>query len=271
VAAFWVAPDEVVLGVQDPPQIKVWNVKDKVAATFPLKSSGGRVWFGYLAQTRIVVAAVHDPATTVTTVTRWDVVTRRELSSCIADIGPTGGLQDRISRDGGSMVRYGDIGATQMLNLVTGEGGDAFTVRKTPIQGLALSPDGKSFVSAGTDSPEINVWDAVTEQMKTSLHGHNLVLLHLAYSPDGQRMMSASIGTEPIKMWETEGWQQLSSLTGRSGDSLGSPRMLSDGNTIVAQELELRTGNRRMRVWQSSGWEEIKAAEAAREPDRNTR
>jgi hypothetical protein len=47
--------------------------------------------------------------------------------------------------------------------------------------------------------------------------------------------------------------------------------MLSDGNTIVAQELELRTGNYRMRVWQSGSWEEINAAEAARRPEPSTR
>ena len=103
-AAFWVAPDEVVLGAKDPPQIKVWNVKEKDAATFPLKSSGGYVWFGYLAQTRILVAAVYDPATKLNTVTRWDVATRREISSVIADVGPIGGLHYRVAQDGRSMA-----------------------------------------------------------------------------------------------------------------------------------------------------------------------
>jgi hypothetical protein len=53
------------------------------------------VWFSYLAQSRIIVAAVYDPATKLNTFTRWDVATRRELSSGIADVGPIGGLQAR--------------------------------------------------------------------------------------------------------------------------------------------------------------------------------
>ena len=168
------------------------------------------------------------------------------------------------------MVRFGAIGAVRMLDLATGESGEAFAVRKTPIQGLALSPDGKAFVSAGVDSPEINVWDVATRKLQASLHGHNLVVLNLGYSADGQRMMSSSIGAEAIKVWETNGWQQVSRLNGRSGTNLSLPGMLSDGNTIAAQELELRTGNRRMRVWQSASWEEISAAEAGHQPDHIT-
>ena len=273
VVAFWVAPDEVVLGVKDPPQIKVWNVKDKNTATFPLKSSVGYVWFGYLAQSRIVVAAVYDPATKMNTVTRWDVATRRELSSCTVDHGPIDGpLSYRLSQDGRAMVcNVSGMGEVQILDLVTGVAGDVLTVRGARIQGLALAPDGKIIVSGGTDSPEINVWDTATTKSLASLHGHNLVLINLGFSPDGQRLMSSSIGTEAIKVWETQSWQQVSVLAARPGTSLSLPRMLSDGNTIVAQELELRTGNRRMRVWQSPSWEEINAAEAAQKPEHITR
>lgn len=271
VAAFWVAPDEIVIGTKDAAQIKVWNVKDKVAATFPLKSSAGYVWFGYLAQSRIMIAAVYDPATKLNTFTRWDVATRRELSSVTADVGPISGPNYRVSQDGRSMIRFSGIGSVQMLDLITGEAGDAFAVRKSLIQGLALSPDGKTFVSGGLDAPEINVWDVATNKLQTSLHGHNLVLLNLGYTPDGQRLMSSSIGTEPIKVWETNGWQQVSRLNGQPGTNLSLPGMLSDGNTIAAQELELRTGDRRMRVWQAASWDEINATEAVQKPEHITR
>ncbi len=270
VAAFWVAPDEVVLGVKDPPQIKVWNVKDKDAATFPLKSSEGWVWFSYLSQSRIVIASVYNPATKTATVTRWDVTTRRELSSCIVDLGPIDGpidLSYRLSQDGRSMVRMSGMGEVQILDLVTGVAGDVLTVRGALIQALALAPDGKTIVCGGTDSPEINVWDTATTKSLASLHGHNLVLINLGFSPDGQRLMSSSIGTESIKVWETKSWQQVSVLAAQPGTSLSLPRMLSDGNTIVAQELELSTGNRRTRVWQSASWEEINAAKAALKPE----
>ena len=270
VAAFWVAPDEVVIGTKDPAQIKVWNVKDKVAATFPLKSDAGWVWFGYLPKSRIIVAGVYDPATKLNTFTRWDVATRRELSSTIADMGPISGPNYRISQDGRSMIRFSGIGSVRMLDLITGQSGDAFTVRKWPIQGLALSPDGRTSVSGGVDTPGFSVWDVATRKLQASLHGHNLVVLNLGYTPDGQRMMSSSIGTEPIKVWETNGWQQVSRLNGQPGTSLSLPDMLSDGNTIAAQELELRTGNRRIRVWQSPSWEEINAAEAAQKPEHIT-
>ena len=264
VAAFFVAPDEVVLGVKDPPQIKVWNVKDKDAATFPLKSSEGYVRLDYQPASRMVIAMVYDPTTKINTVTRWDVATRRELSSCSVEVGPIDGLSYRISQDGGAMVRSRDGGSAQMLNLATGEMGEPFKVRDGAIQGLALSPDGKTLVSAGRDSPVMDVWDVTSMKQHTSLRGHNLVLLTLGFSPDGQRLMSSSIGTEAIKVWETQSWHQVSALTGRPGVSLSYPRLLSDGNTIAAQELEFSTGRKRMRVWQSASWEEIIAAEAAK-------
>ena len=157
-----------------------------------------------------------------------------------------------------------------MVDLVTGVAGESFTVRKTPIQGLALSPDGKTFVSGGLDSPAINVWDIATKTLRTSLHGHNLVVLNLAYSADGQRMMSSSIGSEAIKVWDTKGWQQVYRLVGHSGLSLSLPGMLSDGNTIAANELDLRSGKGRIRVWQAASWEEINATEAAQKPEHIT-
>lgn len=270
VVAFWASPDEVVIGAKDPLQIKVWNVKEKDAAAFPLKSSTGNVWFGYLAQSRMMVAAVYDPSAKATTVTRWDVATRRELSSRTGDFGYFEGGNYRISQDGRTMVRSFDVGGVQMLDLTTGQASDQFTVRTMRLQGLALSPDGKTIATAGVDSPEIKVWDVTTRKLNASLHGHNLVVLHLAYSPDGQRMMSSSIGAESVKVWDTQGWQQVSRLNAQPGKSLSLPGMLSDGNTIAAKEYEPKTGNSRIRVWQSASWEEINAAEAGNKPDQIT-
>jgi WD40 repeat protein len=57
---------------------------------------------------------------------------------------------------------------------------------------VVFSPDG-SLLASGTPHGIINLWDAVTYQMHTSLEGHDGFVYDLSFSSDGAVLASAAL------------------------------------------------------------------------------
>ncbi len=76
------------------------------------------------------------------------------------------------------------------------------------VTGVAWSPDGKYIVASEfrPSTPEINncdvqVFDAMTGNLRLTYHGHSSLVWSLAWSPDGKRIASASEdGT--VQIWQ---------------------------------------------------------------------
>jgi WD40 repeat protein/serine/threonine protein kinase len=102
------------------------------------------------------------------------------------------------------------------------------------IYGLALSPDGKSAVTASAD--EVKVWDATMGLLIKTLPGpHAGHPTCVAFRPDGKLLASAS-GDGTIKLWETQTWklqEVVRDLTGGLYNMMFSPdgRVLAWGST----------------------------------------
>jgi WD40 repeat protein len=265
-AAFWVAPDEIVTGSKEPFEIKIWNLDSNRIESFPIApgSVSGEVNFSYhpvsrILVSRILVAGMPHADSEEMTVIRWDVDTRREVSSIVLPA-----KRSILSQDGKRFASH-DWTSVDVYDLTNGDHLASFEFStKGGIQGMALSPDGKQLAVATRDDPKIMIWDVDTRQLVTTLNGHNLVILSLAYSHDGTRLLSSALGGEPMKLWDTRIWEEVSRFEPRLKNFVFRPQFLSDGSTIKAREVPYGKGpdDASFRLWRAPTWEEIAEAEA---------
>jgi hypothetical protein len=93
------------------------------------------------------------------------------------------------------------------------------TVPGKAIYGVALTPDGRTLISAGKDQP-IRFWELATGTLRQSSTGHSGAVLSLDVSPNGRLLASAG----------EDGKVLLHSLTPR-----GEPRTLTDHDRLWEQ------------------------------------
>ena len=98
---------------------------------------------------------------------------------------------------------------------------------------VALSPDGKQFISAG-DSPELIRWNTASGQpIGAPMAGHTRSVLALAFSPDGTRIVSSSADMT-VRVWDSKTGQPLGSpMAGHTGP-VTSVAFNPDGRRIVS-------------------------------------
>ena len=199
VAAFWLSPNEVLIGSRSPLRIKTWNVSNNVITTYPLTTQGDGPRFNFFPRSNLLVVATGDLTAGIATLTRWDASSRKELTSSTMGEHLENFRDEAFSQDGQWLVRaYG--GQVIVRNLTTGQEMPPFRAQRY-VQGLAILSGQKRVVTAGTEeAPIINVWDFSTQEKKFSLPGHNLNILKMYVSPDERRMASSTIGSEPIKI-----------------------------------------------------------------------
>jgi WD40 repeat protein len=99
-----------------------------------------------------------------------------------------------------------------------------------PIRALALSPDGKTLVTAGLDKV-VRFWDPATGQQRQVLKGNHGAVLSLAFSPDGAMLATGGSGGA-VQLWDAVTGQERQALSGHTG-GVGSLAFAPDSKTLV--------------------------------------
>jgi len=273
IKALWTAPDQIVTLSRAPSAIKMWNLATGQIETFPLEVTATTGWMNceYLPLSHQIVFTLPGKESEDATIVRWDIATRRQLSSHMLSIGNFNAKGSACFSQDGRRMAVPMRDSVAIYDIVSGILETTLALpSKTGIQGLALSPDGKQVAVAVRDHPAIMVRDVDTGRLLTTLHGHNLVILKLEYSPDGTRLLSSTIGSEPVKVWSTRSWKEVARLEPPAGVYFAGPTFTPDGSTIALGTYRFGSGWERARVFRAPSWEEINATEAGNKPDHIT-
>ncbi|GAB1516049.1 nSTAND1 domain-containing NTPase [Actinophytocola sp. KF-1] len=97
---------------------------------------------------------------------------------------------------------------------------------------LALTPDGRPVLTAGTDGA-IQVRDPVTGEQRDSFGSHTATVREIAVSPDGR--MAATITTEDpvVRLWDLNSHELLATLSGHGG-ALNEIEFSPDGTVLAS-------------------------------------
>ena len=79
---------------------------------------------------------------------------------------------------------------------------------------VAVTPDGKTLVSAGKDTL-IRVWDLPAGRIRLVLRGHARQVNALAVTGDGKTLASAG-ADQTVRLWDLETGQQRATLAGHT-------------------------------------------------------
>jgi len=100
-----------------------------------------------------------------------------------------------------------------------------------PVNGVAVTPDGKRAVSASWDHT-LKVWDLETGRALCTLEGHSDNVSSVAVTPDGKRAVSAS-WDRTLKVWDLDAGHTLQTLKGHS-DIVFGVAVTPDGKRAVS-------------------------------------
>ena len=120
------------------------------------------------------------------------------------------------------------------------------------VQGLALSLDGRTLVSAASDG--IRMWDVDSQKELTQLNPRPAVFTSCAISQDGRTLAVGDFGGL-ITLWNLASRQQVGTLRGH-GEDVYEMAFLPDGTTLVSASFD------QFRIWRAASAAETDANEA---------
>jgi WD40 repeat protein/DNA-directed RNA polymerase specialized sigma24 family protein/tRNA A-37 threonylcarbamoyl transferase component Bud32 len=171
------------------------------------------------------------------TVRLWDVArgqTRLTLRSATGRVlsmtmTPDGGLVAGGSR--GLDEKDHAVPATVTLwDTVSGRRQAPFEVHFGPVYGLALSADGKTLATSGSDGT-VKLWDVATLTLRTHWRAHLNQVVALAMTPDGKRLATGG-ADKTVKVWDATG-QELVTLRNHL-EPVKRLALSADGKTLAS-------------------------------------
>jgi WD40 repeat protein len=135
-------------------------------------------------------------------------------------------------------VRVWDLASGRCLRTLTGH--------SAPVQGVALTADGRVAVSGGDDNAVL-VWDLAGGRCLRRLDGHANWVRCVALTPDGRAAVAGGgmrlAGHDNLRVWDLEAGRCVRALEGHR-DSVGAVAVTPDGRGAVSGSLD-----RTVRVW----------------------
>jgi WD40 repeat protein/DNA-directed RNA polymerase subunit RPC12/RpoP len=99
------------------------------------------------------------------------------------------------------------------------------------VNAIALTPDGKTVVSASADNNLI-IWDLASGRPLHYLQGHSGQVYGVAVTPDGRSIISGSLD-HTLRIWDLETGQEVRTLEGHS-DTVNAVVVAPDGKTALS-------------------------------------
>lgn len=134
--------------------------------------------------------------------------------------------------DGKSLVCC-DRGAILVLDVATGKERLRLRPPGEEATSFALSPDGKTLVTASLQRVTLRVWDVSTGQETRQFTATKGGTSAVAFSPDGKTFAAAVGRLKDIQLWNVATWKETRRLRGQVG-LISSLCFLPDGKTLIS-------------------------------------
>jgi WD40 repeat protein/tRNA A-37 threonylcarbamoyl transferase component Bud32 len=100
------------------------------------------------------------------------------------------------------------------------------------LQALAFTPDGNTVATAAGPFGEIDLWDARSGRLLSTLTGHTAAVTALGFLPDGKTLLTLA-DDQTLRLWDAEAPPEPLSLYDRGVMSAGSAVFLPDDKTLL--------------------------------------
>jgi WD40 repeat protein/serine/threonine protein kinase len=139
-----------------------------------------------------------------------------------------------VSPDGGRLAAADLSGRASITDVATGREVASFRMADEWAQkkALAYSPDGRWLAATGSDSKDIDIWDAQTHERCARLVGHTAAVHSVAFSRDGRRLVSAGLD-RAVRLWDPATGEQLALLEGHT-DEVFTAAFHPDGKRVAS-------------------------------------
>ena len=138
----------------------------------------------------------------------WDSAACKEIDRLAGE--PVDARALVFTPDGGSLVTAG--GPPTVFGLDAKRPRRTFKSPRSVVRSIAVSPDGSTIATAGTDNL-VTVWDVAVGVPFATLKGHTRPVLSIAFSPDGKTL--ASSGTDrTVRLWDVAAWTERRRFAG---------------------------------------------------------
>ncbi len=150
-------------------------------------------------------------------------------------------------------MKLWDLASGNALRTFTGESGIVSTVasgRFVPVIGVAIAPDGRSALSASSNTA-LTVWDLASGKQLRTFTGHSNMASSLAIAPDGRTAISGSYGMT-LKLWDLASRKELRTFTGHSHVA-SCVAISADGRTALSGSFD-----KTLKLWDLASGEELR-------------